>query len=169
MAGVLPDRCETVHEALSARLDGEIEPIPAAVTERHLERCGGCRRYSSELSILALHGRNAALEPVPDLSGPILSRAAEIAGPRRRRLVVHREHRLGRVAGRSAALRSSVLRSRVLCSSALRSSALRWSVPAMAVAAVPVVGIGALGHAVVVPAHTLGPCMQVLAHLKRHP
>lgn len=37
--------CEQFQEALSARLDGEAEPIPAADTDAHLRHCHACRTW----------------------------------------------------------------------------------------------------------------------------
>jgi predicted anti-sigma-YlaC factor YlaD len=40
--------CEAYREALSARLDGEVEPIDAALTDAHLLRCAGCRAWHAD-------------------------------------------------------------------------------------------------------------------------
>ncbi|MEV0134326.1 zf-HC2 domain-containing protein [Dactylosporangium sp. NPDC050688] len=40
--------CEAFREALSARLDGEAEPVDAALTDAHLARCAGCRTWHAE-------------------------------------------------------------------------------------------------------------------------
>ncbi|GAA3197138.1 zf-HC2 domain-containing protein [Dactylosporangium siamense] len=40
--------CEAFREALSARLDGEAEPIDAALTDAHLLRCAGCRTWHAD-------------------------------------------------------------------------------------------------------------------------
>lgn len=40
--------CETFREALSARLDGEAEPIDAALTDAHLLRCAACRTWHAD-------------------------------------------------------------------------------------------------------------------------
>jgi len=37
--------CEVAREALSARLDGEREPVPSARVDEHLADCGGCRAW----------------------------------------------------------------------------------------------------------------------------
>jgi predicted anti-sigma-YlaC factor YlaD len=37
--------CDTAREALSARIDGEREPIPAARVDEHLHGCGPCREW----------------------------------------------------------------------------------------------------------------------------
>ena len=38
-------RCEQVHEALSARLDGEAETQPRAAVDAHLDGCPSCRAW----------------------------------------------------------------------------------------------------------------------------
>ncbi|MEV0562305.1 zf-HC2 domain-containing protein [Dactylosporangium sp. NPDC050588] len=42
------ERCAAFREALSARLDGEDEPIEAALTDAHLRRCAGCRAWHAD-------------------------------------------------------------------------------------------------------------------------
>ncbi|SOJ56240.1 hypothetical protein MSIMFB_03713 [Mycobacterium simulans] len=37
--------CEVAREALSARLDGEREPVPAARVDEHLNECAACRNW----------------------------------------------------------------------------------------------------------------------------
>ena len=37
--------CEVAREALSARLDGEREPVPSARVDEHLDDCGACRAW----------------------------------------------------------------------------------------------------------------------------
>jgi predicted anti-sigma-YlaC factor YlaD len=40
--------CPAFREALSARLDGEDEPIEAALTDAHLRRCADCRAWHED-------------------------------------------------------------------------------------------------------------------------
>jgi predicted anti-sigma-YlaC factor YlaD len=40
--------CEQYREALSARLDGEAEPVPAGDTDAHLRRCRPCRVWQRD-------------------------------------------------------------------------------------------------------------------------
>ncbi|GAA1526215.1 zf-HC2 domain-containing protein [Dactylosporangium maewongense] len=42
------ERCAAFREALSARLDGEDEPIEAALTDAHLRRCADCRAWHAD-------------------------------------------------------------------------------------------------------------------------
>ncbi len=67
--------CLTCHEALSARMDGEDEPVPAELTDQHLASCQACRSWQErvEQTSRALRVREAT--PVPDLSAAILDMA----------------------------------------------------------------------------------------------
>ncbi len=40
--------CDTAREALSARIDGEREQIPAARVDEHLSDCGSCRQWQAD-------------------------------------------------------------------------------------------------------------------------
>ena len=40
--------CDDCREAVSARLDGEPEPVPAARTDRHLAGCAACRAWQQQ-------------------------------------------------------------------------------------------------------------------------
>ena len=67
--------CLTCRESLSARLDGETEPVPAPQVDAHLAECGACRawlRCAEDLNRL-LRVRPAV--PVPDLGDAILADA----------------------------------------------------------------------------------------------
>jgi predicted anti-sigma-YlaC factor YlaD len=67
--------CDECREAVSARLDGEPEPVPAAWTDRHLADCADCRdwRRRAEAQARALRVRSAP--PVPDLAAKVLAAA----------------------------------------------------------------------------------------------
>ena len=41
--------CEIAREALSARMDGEREPVPARRVDEHLASCPDCRQWQAEL------------------------------------------------------------------------------------------------------------------------
>ncbi|MFV0496289.1 zf-HC2 domain-containing protein [Mycobacterium sp.] len=45
--------CEVAREALSARIDGEREPVPAARVDEHLEGCAACRDWYEQASAQA--------------------------------------------------------------------------------------------------------------------
>lgn len=62
-------RCEVAREALSARFDGEREPIPSARVDEHLDVCAECRQWWGELG--SLHFRTSDL--APELSQQILA------------------------------------------------------------------------------------------------
>lgn len=44
--------CEQVREAISARLDGEAEPLSLAVVDGHLAECGDCRVWTLDVERL---------------------------------------------------------------------------------------------------------------------
>ena len=41
--------CEVAREALSARLDGEREPVPSARVDQHLDECSACREWFDQV------------------------------------------------------------------------------------------------------------------------
>lgn len=45
--------CEVAREALSARLDGEREPVPAARVDEHLDGCAECRLWFDQVQTQA--------------------------------------------------------------------------------------------------------------------
>ena len=64
--------CDTAREALSARIDAEREPIPAARVDEHLETCASCRDWQAAaveqtqlLRRLAGRSQVAAVRPLP--------------------------------------------------------------------------------------------------------
>lgn len=80
--------CDTAREALSARIDGEREPIPAARVDEHLDGCAPCRDWQAaavqQTQLLRrLAGRSqvaAVREPAPRPP----RRSARVAVPLRR-------------------------------------------------------------------------------------
>ncbi len=73
--------CDTIREALSARLDGEAPGLDAAAVDAHLRTCRDCTTWSEELATLHRILRVREAEAVPDLSAAILAAHPE---PRRR-------------------------------------------------------------------------------------
>ena len=71
--------CDTCREALSARLDGEPEGVPAEQVDTHLETCAFCQTWHAEASALTRTLRVRAATPVPDLTAAILDAAPPIA------------------------------------------------------------------------------------------
>ena len=55
--------CELAREALSARIDGEREPVPAVRVDEHLTECGQCRAWFEQARAQALTLRRLAQEP----------------------------------------------------------------------------------------------------------
>jgi predicted anti-sigma-YlaC factor YlaD len=69
--------CLTCREAISARLDGESEPVPATDTDEHLASCAGCRAWQVRVTETSRALRVRRATEVPDLADAIL----EIAVP----------------------------------------------------------------------------------------
>jgi predicted anti-sigma-YlaC factor YlaD len=65
-------RCDTVREALSARLDGEAPGLDDETIDDHLGSCGACAAWSDELATLHRMVRVREAEVVPDLTAAIL-------------------------------------------------------------------------------------------------
>ena len=66
--------CDTAHELISARLDGEAAAGELARLDCHLEQCAQCRAASAGFARLDRQIRLRAAEPVPDLRDVILAR-----------------------------------------------------------------------------------------------
>ena len=56
--------CEVAREALSARIDGEREPVPAARVDEHVEGCADCRAWLDHVGLQAASLRRMAHSPV---------------------------------------------------------------------------------------------------------
>lgn len=74
--------CGTCREALSARLDGETEPVPAVEVDEHLADCPGCQGWYADASLLSRRIRVRPVTPTPDLVAAVLAETR----PRRRPL-----------------------------------------------------------------------------------
>jgi predicted anti-sigma-YlaC factor YlaD len=68
--------CEQCRNAVSARFDGEAPGAPDHVVDGHLAGCASCRGWADHLRRVGPVLRLSPVEPVPDLSGPILAAAA---------------------------------------------------------------------------------------------
>jgi predicted anti-sigma-YlaC factor YlaD len=55
--------CEVAREALSARIDGEREPVPAARVDEHLDQCADCRVWRDHMSVQAENLRRMVHRP----------------------------------------------------------------------------------------------------------
>ncbi len=78
-------QCDVAREALSARIDGEREPVPAARVDEHLETCPACCAWYIRADEQAKRLRLRAAEPQRDLSRQILAAAGVEAVGRYRR------------------------------------------------------------------------------------
>jgi predicted anti-sigma-YlaC factor YlaD len=58
--------CEVAREALSARLDGEVEPVPGTRVDEHLAQCAECRQWERAALLLSGQLRAPSLRPVVD-------------------------------------------------------------------------------------------------------
>jgi predicted anti-sigma-YlaC factor YlaD len=67
--------CSLCREALSARIDGEAEPVPAALVDEHVQSCASCRAWQDRVAGLSRSLRVRAAVPVPDLTRAILADA----------------------------------------------------------------------------------------------
>ncbi|SER10794.1 zf-HC2 domain-containing protein [Actinokineospora terrae] len=77
--------CDTCRAALSARLDGEAEPAPAAETDDHLAHCQDCAGWLARAEVLTRSIRVRPAEDVPDLVDAVLaipSPRGRVVGPR---------------------------------------------------------------------------------------
>jgi predicted anti-sigma-YlaC factor YlaD len=79
-----PVDCETCREAVSARIDGEAEPVPAAQTDEHLRACPECRAWQARAVELSRELRVREAAPVPDLTGSIMANAPRLGDTRGR-------------------------------------------------------------------------------------
>lgn len=75
--------CELAREALSARIDGEREPVPAARVDEHLDGCADCRSWLENMTMVAERLRRLAQRP------------AEVPPQTRRRPAGRRSVRVG--------------------------------------------------------------------------
>jgi predicted anti-sigma-YlaC factor YlaD len=75
-------RCDTIREALSARLDGEAPGLHDDVIDGHLHACRACRAWADELAMLHRMVRVREAERVPDLTAVILGKAPAPAARR---------------------------------------------------------------------------------------
>ena len=78
-----PMRCDTIREALSARIDGEDPGLGDQVLDDHLAGCSACAGWADDLSTLHRMVRVREAEPVPDLSAAILAGTPGPRAPRR--------------------------------------------------------------------------------------
>lgn len=69
-------RCDQAHEAISARLDGELPPLEDAALDAHLESCTACQSHAHALAGLHRSLRVRPADPVPDLTSEIMAMTA---------------------------------------------------------------------------------------------
>ncbi|WP_189058101.1 hypothetical protein [Longimycelium tulufanense] len=69
---------------MSARLDGESEPVPARDTDQHLERCLACRAWQEHAVATSRALRVRKVTAVPDLTAAIVASAPALRPGRHR-------------------------------------------------------------------------------------
>lgn len=67
--------CQTCREAISARIDGEPEPVPAEETDRHLRECADCLAWQARAVEVTRALRVREATRTPDLTERILATA----------------------------------------------------------------------------------------------
>ena len=75
--------CEASLEAVSARLDGELDEVDAVALDTHLAECPGCRETAASLEVQHRRLRIRVSPPMPDL-------AARVFAPNRPRRLASR-------------------------------------------------------------------------------
>jgi len=80
-------RCDTIREALSARLDGEAQGVEETPIATHLAGCPACTAWSEELATLHRMVRVREAEAVPDLTPAILGAPAPERSARRTEVI----------------------------------------------------------------------------------
>jgi predicted anti-sigma-YlaC factor YlaD len=72
-------RCHECREILSARLDGApVADLEVTAADGHAGACADCRGWLDAAAVLHRAMRVRAVEPVPDLTGPILAAASPL-------------------------------------------------------------------------------------------
>lgn len=65
--------CDSIREALSAALDGELSALERRAVDAHLGGCGACRAHAIRLDDLHRMTRVRPADVVPDLTAPIMA------------------------------------------------------------------------------------------------
>ena len=74
--------CEVAREALSARLDGEREPVPSVRVDEHLDACADCRAWRDQVASQARDLRHLA-QPRPVITSLGGFSMGRLTSPRR--------------------------------------------------------------------------------------
>lgn len=142
--------CETVRDAVSARLDGEATGLRRGAISRHLARCPGCRDYQSSITDLALGRDGTAGVTIVQSSRPV---------PDALRLALH----LDEVPPVSSARPGLARRLRPDPARAPWRRRLQWAVAVVpAVVLATVLPLGAWASPKETPSHAATPCTGLL-------
>jgi predicted anti-sigma-YlaC factor YlaD len=76
--------CQMCREAVSARIDGEPDPVPAEQTDEHLRDCVECRLWQEQALDVTRLVRVRSVTHTPDLAGAVMDKAAMSANIRSR-------------------------------------------------------------------------------------
>jgi predicted anti-sigma-YlaC factor YlaD len=76
---VPPSACTKAREAVSARLDGELNELDGHRLDLHLEECPDCRAFAAAAAAVALELRTA--EPIPAPEGLFVAHRRRVAAP----------------------------------------------------------------------------------------
>lgn len=80
-------RCEVAREALSARLDGEPQQVPAQRVDAHLQSCRACRSWLIGAAVQTRRLASAEVGQAPDLVERIMATAGVTPAPAYRRFL----------------------------------------------------------------------------------
>lgn len=72
--------CDECREALSARIDGEDEPVSPRLVDDHLSTCVACARWQDQAISLTRSLRLGPARPGPDLTAAVLAAAGRTDG-----------------------------------------------------------------------------------------
>lgn len=70
-------RCEVAREALSARIDGENEGVPAVRVDQHLAECDACRAWYAAATMQAEATATNVPGPSPEMTAELLANAVQ--------------------------------------------------------------------------------------------
>jgi predicted anti-sigma-YlaC factor YlaD len=77
--------CRFYREAISARIDGEDAGLESTAVDAHLAGCPACTTWAQAAMLVTRTARVTPAQPVPDLSGAIMTALAAKADHRSRR------------------------------------------------------------------------------------
>lgn len=70
--------CDSYHEAISCRIDGETHAFAGELIDRHLDECAACRAWERSAYQITRSLRIRSESPVPDLTADIMAATFEV-------------------------------------------------------------------------------------------